>query len=201
MAIQVETVAVDGGAMNCYLVENTATRELIVVDPGMRADEIIAAINGRKPVAVLLTHAHYDHIGAVDAICRQYGSPLYMHEGDAAKLTDPEANVGAYFGRRVTAETKPTFVAEGQTLTLAHMRLQVLHTPGHSKGCCCYLLPENAGLLCGDTLFDHGYGRTDFADGDFAELTQSLRRLMRLHPRMIAYPGHGGATHVGRNEA
>ena len=200
MAIHVETVAVDGGGMNCYLVENTSTRELVVVDPGSDKDAIIAAIGGRKPVAVLLTHAHFDHIGAVDAVCGQYGVPLYMHEGDAPKLTDPVANVGASFGQSVTVRTKPSFIAEGQALTLGHMKLAVLHTPGHSKGSCCYLLPDNTGLLCGDTLFSHGYGRTDFPDGDFGELTNSLRRLMRLHPRMVAYPGHGETTLVGRDE-
>jgi len=77
----------------------------------------------------------------------------------------------------------------------------VLHTPGHSAGSVCYLLPENAGLLCGDTLFNGGYGRYDFADGDFTALKNSLRRILYLHPRIPAYPGHGASTFAGRDEA
>ena len=201
MPAKVETVAVRDGGMNCYLVENTDTREVLVVDPGAEAERIIAAIGARKLVAVLLTHAHYDHIGAVDALCERYDVPLYMHEGDLPKLTDTDANVGALFGFAVTVHAKPLFVTDQQTLKLAHLKVTVLYTPGHSKGSVCYLLPDGAGILTGDTLFDHGYGRTDFPDGSFPALAQSLRRLMRLSPRMPAYPGHGSSTMVGKDEA
>ncbi|MDD3412188.1 MAG: MBL fold metallo-hydrolase [Eubacteriales bacterium] len=196
MQINIETVDV---GMNCYLVVNEDKNELVVVDPGTMPEKIIAAIGSRKPVAVLLTHGHYDHIGAVDAVCEKYGIPLYMHAGDFGKLTDPHANVGDQFGHLVTVRTKPRAVEDGQTLRLAGMDITVWHTPGHSAGGVCYLLPGNAGVLCGDTLFDGGYGRYDFDDGDFQALKQSLKRLLFMTPRVPAYPGHGGPTHAGRD--
>ncbi len=201
MPVRVETLHVGDFSMNCYLVENTESRRLVIVDPGADAPRIFAAVGGRKPEAVLLTHGHYDHIGAVDAVCARYGIPLYMHPADAPKLTDPVQNVSDAFGCDVRVSTAPLPVADNQVLSLAGMKITVLHTPGHSKGGVCYLLPENAGLLCGDTLFDGSYGRYDFADGDFSELKNSLRRILYLRPRMVAYPGHGPTTFAGRDGA
>ena len=89
-------------------------------------------------------------------------------------------------------------VTGGQVLALAGMEIAVLHTPGHSRGGVCYILPENQGMFCGDTLFFQGYGRHDFGDGDFSELKQSLRKLMNYHPKVIAYPGHGKSTFAGK---
>ena len=199
MAIHVETLHVGEYGMNCYLVVNTDTRGLVIVDPGADAKRIILAVGERKPAGVLLTHGHYDHIGAADEVCAQYGIPLYIHAADVPKLNDPALSVGAEFGYTTHVTTPPTTVADGDVLRLAGMDITVLHTPGHSKGSVCYLLPQNAGLLCGDTLFDGGYGRYDFADGDFGELKNSLRRILYMHPRMKAYPGHGGPTVAGRD--
>ena len=199
MSILVETLRVGEYAMNCYIVENTDTRGVVVVDPGADGPRIIADIAERKPAAVLLTHGHYDHIGAVDAVCSRYQIPLYLHAADIPKLTDPRLNVGAEFEHDTVVRTAPTPVTDGQKLTLAGMEITVLHTPGHSSGSVCYLLPQNAGLLCGDTLFDGGYGRYDFPDGDFGALKNSLRRILYMHPRMVAYPGHGTTTFAGRD--
>ena len=187
---------------NCYILAARAGSDAIIVDPGQRAMGRIREIldeNRLTPAAVLLTHGHYDHIGAVDAVCGHFGIPLYIHAGDAPKLTDPARSVAKTFGYDTVVATRPELLADGQVLTLAGMRITVLHTPGHSRGSVCYLLPDNAGLLCGDTLFDGGYGRYDFEDGDFSALKNSLRRILYMHPRMVAYPGHGGATFAGRD--
>ena len=185
--------------MNCYLVENTHTGETVIVDPGADGARIIERIAKRKPVAVLLTHGHYDHIGAADAVCGHYHIPLYIHTDDVEKLTDPELNVTRAFGRETRVATKPVLLCDNQILLLGGMRITVLHTPGHSKGSVCYLLPDNAVLLSGDTLFDGGYGRYDFADGSFPALKNSLRRILFMRPRVIAYPGHGDSTWAGRD--
>lgn len=196
--IAVERLVMGELAVNCYIVENTETRECFIVDPGADAQRIIQRVGDRRACAVLLTHGHYDHIGAVDEVCAHFGIPAYIHAGDAAKLGDAMGNVSAVFGEPVTQNTVPVVIEEG-ALTLAGIEMQVLSTPGHSNGSICCILPEGQGILTGDTLFAHGYGRTDFADGDFGKLHQSLRRLFRLTPKMIAYPGHDVPGVVGRD--
>lgn len=197
--VQMERLTVGDIDENCYLAVNAETGELLVIDPGAEAERIFAAIGRRKPRAVLLTHGHFDHIGAVDAVCEKYGVPVYIHEADAPKLTDTEANTGAKFGHPVTVRTQPRLLHDDEELHLAGIGLKVLHTPGHSKGSVCYLLEGNQGILTGDTLFQGGYGRYDFADGNFHELKESLRTLFHLTPQIPAWPGHGEATVAGRN--
>lgn len=198
--INIESLTVGEVAANCYLVENAETHECFVVDPGAEGRRIISRIADRKPVAVLLTHAHFDHIGAADDLCRHYGIPLYVHQADASKLSDPMGNVSGLFGMPMTVTANPAVLLKGgETLTLAGMEAEVLHTPGHSAGSVCYLLREEPCVITGDTLFANGYGRTDFPDGSFTQLRQSLRLLFSLTPRMIAYPGHDIPGFAGRD--
>jgi len=198
MQIAVERLVVGELAVNCYLVENAETHECFIVDPGAEAGRIIAAVGSRAVCGVLLTHGHYDHIGAVDAVCAHFGVPAYIHAADVLKLGDAYANVSAVFGEPVTQNTVPVAIEEG-TLTIAGIEMQVLSTPGHSEGSICCVLPDAQGVLTGDTLFAHGYGRTDFADGSFGKLHHSLRRLFQLTPKMTAYPGHDVPGTVGRD--
>ena len=197
--MEIQALQVGSIPTNCYLVFDPGRTDALVIDPGDNPERIFAALNGRTPAAVLLTHGHFDHIGAVDAVCEKYGVPVYIHEADAIKLTDTEANTGAKFGHPVTVRTQPRLLHDDEELHLAGIGLKVLHTPGHSKGSVCYLLEEGQGILTGDTLFKGGYGRYDFADGSFHELKESLRTLFHLTPQMTAWPGHGEATVAGRN--
>ncbi len=186
--------------VNCFLLTDPDTQQSVIVDPGAEPATIIAAAEKGKPVAVLLTHGHFDHIGAVDEVCAQFGIPLYIHETDIPKLTDPSQSGGHLLGIEVRVHTVPTSLKDDQILSLGGMNITVLHTPGHSGGSCCFLLPEGLGLLSGDTLFDGGYGRTDIADGDQRALMRSLRRLINELPPMPAYPGHGSFTTAGRTK-
>lgn len=199
--LAVQCLTVGPIAVNCYIVENTETHECFLVDVGAEPERIIANVGNRSVAAVLLTHGHFDHIGAVDAVCAHFGAPLYMHPLDMPKLTDAAANVSALFGAPLVQHAQARAVEDGEGLTVAGVPLEVLHTPGHTAGGVCYLLPENQGILTGDTLFADGYGRTDFPDGDFGALMGSLKRFMRLTPPMTAYPGHGGYGRIGRNAA
>lgn len=200
MNLHIEQIPVGPLGANCYILENTDTGECLIVDPGGEAERIRNSIGPRKPKAVFLTHAHWDHIAAVDEICEGYGIPLYVHELDAPKLLSSEENLSTMFGCPIQVHTKPELLREGDEPEIAGITLRVLHTPGHSVGSVCYLLPDHLGILTGDTLFAHGYGRTDFPDGNYSQIIQSLRRLFKLTPEMTAYPGHDVAGKVGRNE-
>lgn len=197
--ISVESVMVGEIGVNCYIVTNMETNACFLVDPGAEAETIIAKVGERRAEAVLLTHGHFDHIGAVDDVCAHYGIPCYIQEADASKLTDPVANVSALFGRPLVQHTQPVLLTGTEKLTLAGMELELMHTPGHTEGGLCCLLPDHQGVLTGDTLFAHGYGRTDFPGGDFGLLFQSLKALFRLAPKRVCYPGHDGPGLVGRN--
>ena len=198
--VQVHCLPVGEMGVNCYLVEDVETHRCLIVDPGDEGARIIDWIGDRKPCAVLLTHGHFDHMGAVDAVCEAYQIPLYIHSGDLHKLKDAYANVAGIFGFDLTVQTPGIPFEDGDIIDHAGFPVKVLHTPGHSNGSVCYLLPENGGVLTGDTVFAHGYGRTDFPDGNFSTLKDSFRKIFQITPRQTAWPGHEGPGLVGRDE-
>ncbi len=198
--VQVDCLPVGEMGVNCYIVENMETRQCLIVDPGDEGKRIVRCVGDRKPCAVLLTHGHFDHIGAVDEVCAAFDIPLYIHSGDLPKLGDAYANVSRIFGMELTVQTPGVPLEDGDVIDCAGFPVRVLHTPGHSDGSVCYLLPDGAGVLTGDTLFAHGYGRTDFPDGSFIRLKDSFRKLMYITPRQTAWPGHEGPGLVGRDQ-
>jgi glyoxylase-like metal-dependent hydrolase (beta-lactamase superfamily II) len=198
--IKIDTLPVGKYQTNCYLVENQDTGECFIVDPGAEGGKIIHAVGSRKPVAVLITHGHFDHIGGADAVCAHFRIPLYAFADDVPKLTDAATNGSRDLDRDLVIQTQAMTLVGEQKLRLAGLEIAVMHTPGHSRGSCCFLLPEDQGVFCGDTLFQGGYGRTDISDGDFAQLKQSLRRLIFEIPKQVAYPGHGPQTMAGREK-
>lgn len=199
--VQVHCLPVGEMGVNCYLVEDVETHRCLIVDPGDEGARIIDWIGDRKPCAVLLTHGHFDHMGAVDAVCEAYQIPLYIHSGDLHKLKDAYANVAGIFGFDLTVQTPGIPFEDGDIIDCAGFPVKVLHTPGHSNGSVCYILPGDAGVLTGDTLFAHGYGRTDFPDGSFQKLKESFRKLFQLSPQRKAWPGHDVPGVVGRDWA
>lgn len=199
--VKVHCLPVGEMGVNCYLVENLDTHQCLLVDPGDEGPRILHWIGQRQVCAVLLTHGHFDHIGAVDAVCTALNVPLYVHSGDLNKLSDAYANVSGIFGMDMTIQTVGNPLEDGDVIDCAGFPVQVLHTPGHSDGSVCYLLPGDAGVLTGDTLFADGYGRTDFPDGSFLKLKESFRKLFQLSPQRTAWPGHGEPGLAGRNRA
>lgn len=190
--MNIETLPVGELATNCYLICGEDRPDALLIDPGAEPEAIKAALGTRKPAAILLTHGHFDHIGALPAFP---GVPVYMHPADALMLTDNELNAGESFGFSFPPLTAlPRFVQEGTELTLAGLEIRVMHLPGHTPGGAGYLI-GNA-LFTGDTLFHRGYGRTDLPGGDFAALRSSLRRLFKLDKDYQIYPGHGPATTI-----
>ena len=180
---------------NAYVVTDAATGETAVIDPGFDQPDFAAAVAQAGNVTkILLTHGHYDHIGAVAAL-RADGAPVYIGAQDAQNLVNPLYSLAAMFGGAPSQGAADFLLEDNETLTLAGIRLRVLHTPGHTKGSCCFLTDEGQ-LFSGDTLFRYGYGRTDLPGGDEKQLFASVRRLFELDPAIRVYPGHGAPTTI-----
>lgn len=174
---------------NCYLVYSDGRGDAVVIDPGGDPDAIFSALKGRRAAAVLLTHAHFDHTAALAAFA---GTPVYLHPADAAMVNDPALNAGGLYRDFAPRTGDFRYVAEGDILGIAGLSIAVWHTPGHTPGGVCYQIGGN--LFTGDTLFKQGYGRTDFALGNFSALMQSLRRLLKYNENLHIFPGHGDET-------
>lgn len=189
-----------------YLVFSPEEETALVVDPGQDADDIIEMLKGqhKRCGAILLTHGHYDHIRTLDEVYAAWGEPpVYLHEGDAPMLTDPYLNVSPLFGLSAVCETSPILLKGGEVLSLCGLRVQVLHTPGHTPGCLCYRVSKGEShlLLSGDTLFYGSVGRWDFPGSDLKALRNSLDSLATsLPPATDVYPGHGEPTTIGREK-
>ncbi len=199
---------------NCYVVAPAAGEACVVVDPGQDAVEPLEALlleHRLTPVAVLLTHGHFDHTFSVAPVCDGHDVPAWIHPGDREMLADPmkgiSAEAAAFFGGRIELR-EPREVRtldDGATLELAGLALTVDHTPGHTPGSVVFTTPAEGGvevILAGDTLFAGSIGRTDLPGGDHATMLASLRdRLLTRADSALVLPGHGPSTTVGRERA
>lgn len=188
-------------ATNCYLAADE-NGNAAVIDPGDGAQEILAraAQEGLTIAAILLTHAHYDHMLAAAEVRTATGAPVCVYADDQPALTDPVRSLTAFFAPgRMPELTADRVVREGDVIEAGGLRFTVLHTPGHTPGSCCYLCRRT--LFSGDTLFMDSEGRTDFPGGDPHALAASLRRLAALEGDYAVYPGHGPATTLSRERA
>ena len=183
---------------NCYFAINDETKEVLIVDPGDNARQLADRIRQEdlKPVAVLLTHGHFDHAGGAAELAREFQIPVYAHEDEKETLEDPKLNVSWMMGKEEHFSADE-FVTDEQELDLAGFHIRVLHTPGHTVGGCCYYLPYEDVVFSGDTLFCMSVGRTDFPKGSMSSIVRSIKeKLMVLPERTIVYPGHGPKTSI-----
>ncbi len=187
---------------NCYLIVDEVTREAAIVDPGDNTpDRILDAVAAKecRVTAIVLTHAHFDHVLSLNEVREATGAPLWIQREEAAILHDNEKNLFHRFSHREPIfQPAERLLDDGEILTIGQSRLTVCHTPGHTPGCIC-LFDEDAGaVLTGDTLFRETIGRYDFPDGDYHTLIASLAKLVKAcgNRDYKLYPGHGPSTHL-----
>ena len=184
---------------NCFFLINEDTKEVLVIDPADHAQKIIEWMKSEnlKPVAILLTHGHFDHIMGVEGIRKEYGIPVYASRDEVDVLAKPQLNVSTMMGAYLSMKADELF-CEGDVLELAGMKLKVISTPGHTIGSVCFYIEEEKVLISGDTLFEASVGRTDFPTGSSRQLIESIKtRLFILPDDTSVFPGHGGTTSIG----
>ena len=187
---------------NCWLIGADGTDDAVVVDPGFSPDAVrrLLELEGRRPVAVLATHGHYDHVGAAADLCGD-DIPFYIHEADVLALSDAAAWGSATYGRPIPPVPVKDVrtVVDGDVLTSAGFRIEVLHTPGHTPGSIVYR--TDGWAFSGDLVFAGTIGRSYFPNSSPLDMERSLRRFLELPDQTAVYPGHGPRTTVGRERA
>lgn len=188
--IKVQTLPVGLMQANAYLLILPGREDAVVIDPGGDAESIRQALQGRRVALVVLTHGHFDHIGAVGGL---NAASIAIHERDAAMLTEPGLNLSTMAGMRDVQPPADRLLKDGDVIAAAGMTLTVVHTPGHTPGSICLLCGDH--LFTGDTMFARGgYGRVDFPGGDMGAMQRSLARLSALPGNPSVYPGHDDAS-------
>ena len=206
MPIDVEMFTVGAVQENCFLVRagGTDAKHAVIVDPGEEAPRLLQAIEdaGVTLDAILLTHTHFDHVGAVAPIARATGAPVYCPQLEVPVLQDIMAFVPwPGFGPYESWDPEHT-VAGGETLELAGLTFDVIFTPGHSPGHVTYAVRDEAALFSGDVLFQDSVGRIDLPGGDGPTLMRSIASLLeRFEDDTVVFPGHMGVTTLGRERA
>ena len=184
---------------NCYFAIKDDTKEVLIIDPGASAKQLAEKVKeqGLKPVAILLTHGHFDHILAAEAIRDRYQIPIYASQKEEKTLQDSKINLTAYHMNSYTLKAD-VYLTDLQVARLAGFSVQMIETPGHTVGSCCYYLKDEGVLFSGDTVFCGSVGRTDFPEGSTAAIVESLHRLLDALPDDTeVYPGHDASTTIG----
>ncbi len=190
---------------NCYFIYQDSEqmqqdgKAVIFIDPADRGDYIYETLqnNGFRVAGILLTHGHFDHIWGAEKLRELSGARIYAYEGEKEVCEDARINISESAGRSCTLKVDQ-YLKDGQEITIADMTCQVIATPGHTEGSCCYYFPEDKMLISGDTLFQESVGRTDFPTGSMSTLVRSIKEKLFILPEDVkVYPGHGESTDIG----
>ncbi len=183
----------------CYVVSSQG--RAVIVDPAANANKIIQYLGTKKliPEAILLTHGHFDHIGAVNELAAKYRLPIYAHKLEKEYFDQPEVNLSTmmYQPFVLSEDLDYHWLADGATLTCLDTQVKIFHVPGHTSGSLCYYFVKDRMVFTGDTLFKQSIGRTDFIYGNHQQLVTGIRqKLLTLPDDTLVYPGHGDCTTV-----
>ena len=203
MSLEVRQLTVGPIAENCFVVRREGADKALVVDPGEEPERILAEIEqtGAAVEAILITHCHFDHVGAVAPLARATGAPVYVPEIEVPVLADIMSFTFPGFGPYESYEADET-VKGGEALELADLTLDVLFTPGHSPGHVTYAVHDEEAIFSGDVLFQGSVGRVDLPGGDGPTLLRSIQTLLDAHSaETTVYPGHMGVTTLGAERA
>ena len=194
--LKIEILTLGAYRTNCYVVHDTNAQECVIIDPGYEPQTILARLESLElePVAILLTHGHFDHVGAVEAIVKATGCALWMREADYTQKSNPMTDY--LYPLHDTDRFPVNFCEEGQKLCVAGLTFLVMETPGHTWGSVCYLCED--AMFSGDTLFAGACGRTDLPGGDRKTIFDSLERLAGLEGDYRVFPGHGESSTLSR---
>lgn len=196
--IMIRSVTVSECYTNCYICMNKDTKEGFIVDPG--DDELKISVNVSRlemiPKAILLTHGHFDHIGAVNQLKERYNIPVIVGAKEEKVLTDSRMNLSSMFGEPVKVNGDK-FLEDGENFQVAGFDIQYILTPGHTPGSGCFYIEEEQVLFSGDTLFQASRGRTDFPGGSESDIIKSIKnKLLVLPGETEVYPGHMNITNI-----
>lgn len=188
---------------NCFTVYNAVTRDAVLIDPACNARFLnnILVNEQLNCVAILLTHGHYDHIGALPELMELVGHkvPIYASAEEEDVLNDPRKNLSTMLSGQMVTVKADILLQDDQEIELLDTKLRCFLVPGHTKGGMCYYFAENGILFSGDTLFARSIGRSDFPTGDGIKLVKSIKeKLMTLPDETIVYPGHNERTTIGK---
>ncbi|MCQ4088735.1 MBL fold metallo-hydrolase [Saccharibacillus sp. JS10] len=201
--LRVETFSLGPAQTNAYLLRGEDDLKAVVIDPGMNPAALMRRVEHLHIEAILLTHAHFDHMAGVDELRKAKGCPVYLHDLESEWLSNGKYNGSARWpdlNGPITAEPADFALSQGQKLNLIGNEFTVLHTPGHSPGSVSFLCGKD--LFAGDVLFRDGVGRTDLYGSRQGDLVDSIRlKLYTLPDDTVVYPGHGPRTKIGYEKA
>jgi len=201
LSMQIQQMSLGPLGTNCYIIHDQS--EALIIDPGGDPDQVIDYLQQEKlsPQVILLTHAHFDHIGAVDKLRKQFNINVHLHENEADWLEEPRFNGSYRFVGEEIITSRPDHLLAPGVMHTSPFEFEVVHTPGHSPGSVSFIFHKERIVFSGDVLFQQGIGRTDLIGGSMEQLAASIKtHLYTLDDEYTVYPGHGSETSIGEEK-